>query len=145
MYCCFVIFHESVYFTLCISIWWTFIYRTSAMNSLYHINLFYFILVLLILLQCCIYDPLWSEGSTHCKWELMFYCFTVPNWSIFLLSLLILVLHQHLPKTKNNPPPKKKASPQKKQKNNCCIMGSQANTPKWIKSLPDLQDHAPCC
>ena len=37
-----------------------------------------------ILLECCtycIYWTLWSVTSSYCKWELMFYCFTVPTWN----------------------------------------------------------------
>ena len=151
MYCCFVIFRESVYFTLYISILWTFIYRTSTMNPWYHINLFYLILVLFILLLCCIcctYEPFWSVISTHCKRELMFIVLLYRIEIFFLFSLLMLVFHQHLPKTtktKNKKQNKTKQQKQTNRKNQLMYHGITCEHPKMNKSLPDLQDHATCC
>ena len=71
-----------------------------------YVGLFYLVLFVLfffysdflcvcILLECCtycIYWTLWSVTSSYYKWEIMFYCFTVPTWNkVFLLLLLLLL------------------------------------------------------
>ena len=67
-----------------------------AFFSFFSILFFSYSLYVCILLECCtycIYWTLWSVTSSYCKWELMFYCFTVPTWNkVFLLLLLLLLL-----------------------------------------------------
>ena len=72
-----------------------YIYVTSiiAYLCLFFILFYSYSLYVCILLECytyCIYWTLWSVTSSYCKWELMFYCFTVPTWNkVFLLLLLL--------------------------------------------------------
>ena len=70
----------------------------SFFSILFYSNSFY----VCILLECCtycIYWTLWSVTSSYCKWELMFYCFTVPTWNkVFLLLLLLLLFFYFQPR-----------------------------------------------
>ena len=80
-------------------------YGTSTITSLCWFILFgvFFVLFFLlysdflyvcILLECCtycIYWTLWSVTSSYYKWELMFYCFSVPIWNKIFLLLLYLI------------------------------------------------------
>ena len=114
----FILFFENVYLTLNILFYkplyterlqWPFyfdiyLYIRNIYNCLF-MSFFLFsfthipCMFVCILLECCtycIYWTLWSVTSSYCKWELMFYCFTVPTWNkdfLLLLLLLLLLLH----------------------------------------------------